>query len=70
MAVHFEKPFKSNMDASLSTEKVSESQTKVTWGIQGVSSYPMNIMNLALPSMLGKDLDSNLSSLKVILEQQ
>lgn len=68
IALRFEKPFESNMDSYLATEQVSDNQTKVSWGMKGTNSYPMNIMNLAIPSMIGKDLDSNLNSLKAVLE--
>ena len=67
--VRFEKPFKSTAYAPMSTENVGNGQTKVTWGLKGTSSYPMNIMNLFMDGMLGKDIDVSLNNLKAILEK-
>jgi uncharacterized protein YxeA len=67
--VRFEKPMEGIAHAPIITEAVSENQTKVTWGIKGESKYPMNFMNLFMDGLLGKDLDTSLSSLKGILER-
>lgn len=70
MEVAFEKPFKNTMQASFLTEPVADNQTQVTWAIKGRNSYPMNFMNLFIGSMLGKDVDSSLATLKSNLEHQ
>ncbi len=70
MEVRFERPFKSVLQASFQTEPVADNQTKITWGINGHNPYPMNIMNLMMPSMLGNDIDTSLNNLKVLLEKQ
>ena len=67
--VRFEKPFKSTARTPFITEATSANQTKVTWGMVGKSAYPMNVMNLFMDKMLGKDLEVSLTNLKTILEK-
>lgn len=67
--VRFEKPMQGIAYTPIETEAISENQTKVTWGMHGRSSYPMNIMNLFMDNMLGKDLETSLKNLKSILEK-
>ena len=67
--VRFERPFKNVARAPMVTEAVSPNQTKVVWGLEGRNKYPMNIMNLVMSGMLGKDLDNSLHQLKGILER-
>jgi uncharacterized membrane protein len=67
--VRFEKPFEGVAHAPIVTEKISDTQTKVKWGMTGKSSYPMNFTNLFIDGMLGKDLDKSLTMLKGILEK-
>lgn len=66
--VRFERPFEGVAKAPIKTESVSADQTKVRWGMEGKSKYPMNLMNLFMLNMLGKDLETSLSDLKRILE--
>jgi hypothetical protein len=67
--LHFVEPMESNADAWIVTEPLSEQQTKIKWGMQGRSPYPLNLVNIFVPSILGKDLDASLSKLKAILER-
>lgn len=67
--VRFEKPFEGIATAPIITEAVSQEQTKVTWGMKGKSSYPMNFMNLFMDGILGKDIETSLDTLKQILEK-
>lgn len=67
--VRFEKPFAGIAHTPFETETVSENQTKVKWGMSGKNAYPMNLMNLFMDKMLGKDLDASLVNLKGILEK-
>lgn len=69
LEVRFEKPFKNTADVYMATEAESENQTKIRWGMEGKNSYPMNIMNLFIPNMLGKDMQTSLVNLKTILEK-
>jgi uncharacterized protein YndB with AHSA1/START domain len=67
--VRFERPFKSTAKTPIKTSAVSENQTKVIWGMEGNSKYPMNAMNPFMDNLLGKDLEISLSTLKNILEK-
>ena len=74
MEIRFIRPFEGIAHVFMSTDPVSganenRDQTKVRWGMQGKSPYPMNIMNLFMNRMLGKDLEISLSNLKTILEK-
>lgn len=42
--------------------------TKVTWSMDGVSAYPMNLMNGMMDGMIGKDFDRGLTLLKSKVE--
>ncbi|MBB1285837.1 SRPBCC family protein [Flavisolibacter sp. BT320] len=69
-ALRFKEPFESNAAARMITETVADNQTKVSWRMEGSSPYPMNLMNLFVPSVLGKDLETSLANLKTVLEKQ
>ena len=69
MALRFKRPMESTANAFMSTEPVDASSTKVTWGMYGESSYPMNFMNFMMDGMLGKDLEAGLQNLKNNLEK-
>jgi uncharacterized protein YndB with AHSA1/START domain len=68
--LRFHKPFKAVHLAYMTTEKISEDQTKVQWGFEGDMKYPMNLMLLFMnfDKMIGGDLETGLSRLKVNLE--
>ncbi len=66
--VRFEKPFAGVAHTPMITEAVSNDATKLTWGMNGSSKYPLNIMNLFMEKMLGNPLEKSLVSLKTILE--
>ncbi len=70
--LRFLKPFEAISPAFMSTETVSENQTKVTWGFSGHMDYPMNIMLLFMDfeQMIGDDLNTGLVNLKQILESK
>ncbi|WP_207434351.1 SRPBCC family protein [Sabulibacter ruber] len=67
--VRFIRPMESIARTPMRTETVGNNQTKVTWGMTGESPYPLNLMHLFVDGMLGKDLETSLSNLKVILEK-
>jgi len=67
--VRFEKPFEGIATSPIVTEAVSADQTKVEWAMNGKSKYPLNFMNLFMDNMLGKDLETSLTTLKSILEK-
>jgi hypothetical protein len=53
----------------MTTEALSEGQTKVKWGFSGSNKYPMNVMNGLMKWSLGNDLQKGLNNLKDILEK-
>jgi uncharacterized protein YndB with AHSA1/START domain len=70
--LRFIKPFEATEAAYMTTTPVSENETKVTWGFSGHMDYPMNIMLMVMDfdEMIGTDLSTGLSNLKVVLEKQ
>ncbi|HEY3372317.1 MAG TPA: SRPBCC family protein [Prolixibacteraceae bacterium] len=69
--LHFIEPFESTDYAYMTTDAVSDNQTKVKWGFRGKMKYPMNLMMLTmdLEKQLAPDLEMGLSNLKTIMEQ-
>ncbi|MDN3670919.1 SRPBCC family protein [Echinicola jeungdonensis] len=68
--LRFYEPFEATDNAYMITEEVSKDQTKVKWGFEGKSQYPMNLM-LALmgtEEMLGEQLEQGLKNLKNEME--
>jgi hypothetical protein len=71
MELRFIKPFEATDNAYMTTEVVSENQTKVTWGFKGRMAYPMNLMLavMNMEDMLGEQLGTGLNNLKAELEK-
>jgi hypothetical protein len=69
-AVRFIKPFEGEAAAIMKTEPLAANQTKLTWRMEGRNHYPLNLMNLFVPDLLGKDLETSLGNLKTLLEKQ
>lgn len=69
--LRFIKPFEATEPAFMTTEAVSENQTKVKWGFSGHMNYPMNLMMLFMDfeKMIGDDLQTGLNNLKNVLEK-
>ncbi|MCF0050742.1 SRPBCC family protein [Dyadobacter chenwenxiniae] len=67
--VRFIRPFEGVGIAEMTTTTAGNDQTRMTWGMRGVSKYPMNITNLFIDGILGKDLEASLSNLKRNLEK-
>jgi uncharacterized protein YndB with AHSA1/START domain len=67
--VRMKRPMEAVNYAPITTEAVSDSQTKVKWEFKGKSPYPLNFMNLFVDGLLGKDLEKSLATLKGILEK-
>lgn len=70
LGVHFIKPVEGMALTSFTTDAVASNQTKLTWSMQGRNPYPLNFLNLFVPGMLGKDMQTSLTTLKSILEKQ
>ena len=66
--LRFEKPFKNVGQTYMHTTAISPTQTQVKWTMEGRNSYPMNLFNLFIDNLLGKDLSISLEKLKRILE--
>jgi len=69
--LRFKVPFESTNHAYFTTETISDKDTKVKWGFNGKMPYPMNLMLpfMGMEDVLGKDLQTGLESLKIILEK-
>jgi uncharacterized protein YndB with AHSA1/START domain len=68
--IRFKRPFETVGYAPMILEEPAADQTKVIWGMDGRSPYPMNFMNLFIGGMLSKDLDESLAMLKANIEKQ
>ena len=70
--LRFMQPFESKSPAYITTERVNEGKTKVSWGFNGNMHYPMNLMFLFMDfeEMIGDDLDLGLANLKEIMETE
>lgn len=70
--LRFFEPFEATDFAYMTTEPVSENQTRVKWGFNGKMSYPMNLFMLTMDmgKMLGGDLETGLANLKSILDNR
>ena len=68
--LRFKRPMSNTAHTYMITEAVTEHSTKVTWGMTGKSTYPVNLMTAMLKGVLRKDMDFSLGQLKTILEKQ
>lgn len=70
--IRFERPFEGVSDTVMMTEPVGARSTKVTWTFDSAMKYPMNAVMLFMDfdKVLGKDMESSLSRLKLILEEK
>ena len=66
--IRFVKPMTATASIIMETESLSDDQTKVSWSNAGTLKYPINIMIPMMEKMLPKEMDSSLSTLKNILE--
>ena len=67
--VRFVRPFAGIAHADMTTEFISDNQTKVNWNNSSEIKFPMNIMIPVIEKMLAKDMDASLNNLRVILER-
>ena len=65
----FLKPFEAHNQAEF-TLGAEGSATKVTWAMTGPQAFPMKVMGLfvSMDSMVGKDFEKGLASMKAIAE--
>ncbi|MBP6090345.1 MAG: SRPBCC family protein [Crocinitomicaceae bacterium] len=68
--VRFLRPFKGVAKTPFTIQALTETETRVIWGMSSKMVYPMNIMLLFnIENILAKDLKESLNNLKVILEK-
>ena len=70
IVIRFVRPFKSTARTPFTLERVTQNQTKVTWGMEGTSKFPLNLINVLMAGTLGRDVQASLGMLKNNLEQQ
>jgi hypothetical protein len=68
MEIRFVKPMTATASIIMETESLSDNQTKVFWSNAGTLKYPVNIFIPMMEKHVVKDMDSSLSTLKNILE--
>ena len=68
--IRFERPFAAIAQAPFIVEELSDNETRLKWGMSSTMNYPMNIILLFMDAdkLLGKDLQTSLTTLKGILE--
>ena len=68
--LRFAEPFTAVSPAYMTTEAISPTQTRVSWGFAGHMPYPMNLMLLVMDveAIIAADLQQGLDNLKLILE--
>lgn len=67
--IRFEKPFKATNWAVNKLTSTADGNTLMTQTFSGKSKFPMNIMNLFMDKLVGKDMQTNLQNLKNNLEK-
>ena len=66
--IRFVKPMVASASIIMETESLSDDQTKVYWSNAGILKYPLNVLVPMVEKSVAKDMDSSLSTLKNILE--
>lgn len=66
--IRFKKPFEATNWATTRLTSNDNGQTQVSLSFYGKSKFPMNVMNLFMDKLVGKDMQKNLVNLKNILE--
>lgn len=70
MELRFERPMKSTANSFMTTSDAGANQTKVVWGYDAHSNYPMNIMSFFMKGMLGSAFQTGLNNMKKNLESK
>jgi uncharacterized protein YndB with AHSA1/START domain len=69
MEIRFVRPFAGIAYAEMTTQSLSDDQTKATWSTASTMKYPLNLMLPLIVKMLEKDMGTSLTTLKNILEK-
>lgn len=69
-ALRFKRPFESEATAYMTTERMSNNSTRVTWAVEGTSPWPFNFFMafMDMDGEMGKDLEDGLENLRGVLE--
>ncbi|MEO6612879.1 MAG: SRPBCC family protein [Chitinophagaceae bacterium] len=67
--VRFKKPFEGTSYALNTFTDEGSGQAKITQSFSGRSKFPMNVMNLVMDKMVGRDMQRNLENMKNNLEK-
>lgn len=67
--IRFKKPFEGTNWATTTVTAINGSQTSVSNVFSGKSKFPMNIMNLFMEKLVGRDMQQNLVNMKQQLEK-
>jgi hypothetical protein len=67
--IRFERPMEAVATTHMFTDSIATNQTKVLWAMEGKSPYPFNLMNLFMDGILGKDMETSLTTLKSNIEK-
>lgn len=70
MELRFKKPFEATNYAHTAVNGIAASQTMVSNVFTGKQKIPMNVMNLFMDKLIGKDMQQNLTNLKANIEKQ
>ncbi|WP_462251580.1 SRPBCC family protein [Ferruginibacter sp.] len=68
--IRFKKPFEATNYARTTLNAVTNNQTNVSTTFMGKQKFPMNVMNLFMDKLVGKDMQQNLVNMKVNIEKQ
>jgi hypothetical protein len=70
--LRFIEPWEGYAESTISTEGVSEVQTRVVWRFESSMPYPFNVMLLFMnmDDLVGNDLQAGLNNLRLILERE
>ena len=67
--IRFIRPFVAIAEVKMTTEELSENQTKITWSNKSNMKYPLNLLLPLAEKILARDMDTSLGMLKNILEK-
>ena len=69
--LRFLKPWKSQSDAYMEVEQVSDGSSRVRWGFSGKNGFPMRLMMLFMnmDKMVGAEFEEGLGDLKALMEK-
>lgn len=68
--IRFKKPFEATNYANNIVTAVNDHQTRVVLTFTGRQKFPMNVINIFMDKLVGKDMQQNLWNMKANLEKQ